>query len=90
MGACPDVVSGYNASFRFLGTWTVGVIFQVTLKTLSGEQNTFQGQKLLERHRGSQRDAKSRASLGPGLPGFLAGITPWGSCPTPQGRLILV
>lgn len=26
-GACPDVVSGYNASFRFLGTWTVGVIF---------------------------------------------------------------
>lgn len=23
----PDVVSGYNASFRFLGTWTVSVIF---------------------------------------------------------------
>lgn len=25
--AWPDVVSGYNASFKFLGTWTVGVIF---------------------------------------------------------------
>lgn len=63
---------------------------QVTLSTLSGKQNSFQGQKRPERHRGSQREAKSLAAVSSGLPSFLAGITPLGILPTPKLRLILV
>lgn len=62
----------------------------MTLSILSGEQNSFQGQKCLERHWGSQREAKSWASVCSGLPSFLAGITPLGILPTPKLRLISV
>lgn len=63
---------------------------QVTLSTLSGEQNSFQGQKRPESHWGGQREAKPRASVGSGLPSFLAGITPLGILPSPKERPILV
>lgn len=62
----------------------------MTLSTLSGEQNSFQGQKRQESHWGGQKEAKSRSWVGSGLPSFLAGITLPGFLPTPKERLIRV
>lgn len=78
------MVSGYNASFRFLGTCTAGVISQAALSTLSGEQNSCEGQKRPVEPLGQQREAKPGAAVGPGLPRFRAGITPLGILPAPR------
>lgn len=59
------------------------------MSTLSGEQNSFQGQKRLESHGDGQR-GKITGLGPPGLPGFLAGITPLGILPNPKERLVLV
>lgn len=83
IGACPDVVSGYNPSFRFLGTWTGGVIFPGDIEHIIWRTKRFS-------RSGTPGEAKSWASGSSGLPSFLAGITRLRTLPDPQERLVLM
>lgn len=76
-GAWPDVVLGYNASFSFLGTWTVSVIFPGDIEHIIWRT------KLLSRSetpgeppgRPKRQNHGPRSAWAPRLPGW--NYTPW-------------
>lgn len=84
-GAWPDVVWGYNASFSFLGTWTVSVIFPGDIEHIIWRT------KLLSRSetpgeppgQPKRRNHGPRSAWAPRLPGW--NYTPWDPA-KPQGE----